>query len=248
MSTGSFIDCFGIGKKQSLFFTLILIVLLLPGCSAEVKPTDRSSNTSMLPQTIKLPEPKLKGDISLEQALSERRSVRDFSESALTLEEVSQLLWAAQGITSEWGGRTAPSAGGLYPLEVYLVAGNVEGLAAGSYRYHPEGHELAKVKDGDLRERLAEASLEQTWVKEAAINIIISAVYERTTGKYGERGIRYVPMEAGHSAQNNYLQATALNLGTVTIGAFHDDLVKEVAGMPENEAPLYVIPVGRKKE
>jgi SagB-type dehydrogenase family enzyme len=248
MGTCLLVKCFGIGKKRSLFFILMIVILLLPGCSAEVEKTDQSSNTSMLPQTIKLPEPKVRGEISLEQTLQERRSVRDFSESALTIKEVSQLLWAAQGITSEWGGRTAPSAGGLYPLEVYLIAGYVEGLAAGSYRYNPEGHELTKVRDGDLRERLASASLDQTWVKESAINIIISAVYERTTGKYGERGIRYVHMEAGHSAQNIYLQATALDLGMVTIGAFQDDQVKEITGMMENETPLYVIPVGMKKE
>lgn len=227
---------------------MLTIVLVFPGCSTDVNSLKSSQITPVSSLTIKLPEPKVRGEISLEQALQERRSFRDFSESALTLEAVSQLLWAAQGITAEWGGRTAPSAGGLYPLEVYLIAGNVDGLAAGVYKYRPEGHELVKVRDGDLRDKLAAASLDQTWVKEAAINIIISAIYERTTGKYGERGIRYVHMEAGHSAQNIYLQTTALDLGMVTIGAFQDDQVKEIAGMTENESPLYVIPLGRKKE
>jgi len=115
------------------------------------------------------------------------------------------------------------------------------------YKYNPEGHELVKVRDGDVREQLAVATLGQTCVKEGTISIVIAAVYERTTGKYGERGVRYVHMEAGHTAQNIYLQATALDLGMVTVGAFHDDQVKDIVGLSGNESPLYVIPVGRKK-
>jgi len=155
-------------------------------------------------------------------------------------------MWAAQGITAKWGGRTAPSAGALYPLEVYLVVGNVDGLAPGIYKYKSEGHELVKARSEDVREELAEASLSQAWIREGAIDIVIAAVYERTTKKYGERGVRYVHMEAGHCAQNIYLQATALNLGMVTVGAFYDDQVKSILDMPDNEVPLYVIPVGRK--
>jgi SagB-type dehydrogenase family enzyme len=134
----------------------------------------------------------------------------------------------------------------LYPLEVYLVAGSVENLASGVYLYEPDEHELVKVRDEDVREELANAALGQTPVRDGAIDIVISAIYERTMRKYGERGVRYVHMEAGHVAQNIYLQATALDLGTVTIGAFVDELVKEVLSMPEDEAPLYIIPVGRK--
>jgi len=194
-----------------------------------------------------LPEPRLKSEVSLEETLFKRRSVREYAKLPLTLEDVSQLLWATQGLTTEWGGRTAPSAGALYPLEVYLVVGNVENLAPGVYKYKPERHELVKVGDDDVREELAKAALGQTWVKEGAIDIVIAAVYERTTRKYGDRGVRYVQMEAGHAAQNIYLQAAALNLGMVTVGAFYDDRVKEILGMPRNEVPLYVIPVGRKK-
>jgi len=183
----------------------------------------------------------------MEEALVERRSVRDYSTELLSLDEVSQLLWAAQGVTAEWGGRTAPSAGALYPLEVYLVVGRVENLTEGIYKYIPKGHELVKVKDGDVRQQLAVAALGQTCVKDGAVNIVITAVYERTTGKYGERGVRYVHMEAGHAAQNIYLQATALNLGMVTVGAFQDDQVSDILGISQNESPLYVIPVGRKK-
>jgi SagB-type dehydrogenase family enzyme len=135
----------------------------------------------------------------------------------------------------------------LFPLEVYLVAGSVESLPDGVYKYVPETHDLRKVKDGDVRDQLAAAALDQAWVKEGAICIVIAAVYERTTAKYGERGVRYVHMEAGHAAQNICLQATALNLGTVTVGAFEDSRVSAITGMPENEAPLYLLPVGRKR-
>jgi len=193
-----------------------------------------------------LPEPRLRSEVSVEEALLKRRSVREYGNAPLTLEEVSQLLWAAQGITSEWGGRTAPSAGALYPLEVYIVVGNVENLSPGVYKYNPERHELIKVRDDDAREELAEAALSQVWVKEGAIDIVIAAVYGRTTKKYGDRGVRYVHMEAGHAAQNIYLQAATLDLGMVTVGAFHDDRVKEIMSMPEDEIPLYLIPVGRK--
>jgi len=212
---------------------LLLLTFLLSGCSTHH-------------EYIELPEPRLKSNVSLEEALHARRSIREYSDTPLTLAEVSQLLWAAQGVTAEWGGRTAPSAGGLYPLELYLAAGNVEKLAAGVYHYQPENHALNSLKDTDIRAELSRASLHQTWVKESAINIVIAAVYERTTVKYGERGIKYVHMEAGHAAQNLYLQATALGLGMVTVGAFHDEQVKEVMAMPDNANPLYVIPVGRK--
>lgn len=226
---------------------LLLVSLLALGCTVAIPTPSRTPTTSPQYPVIKLPEPRLRGEISLEETLLERRSVRDYAPGSLRLEEVSQLLWAAQGVTAEWGGRTAPSAGALYPLETYLVVGNVESLSPGVYKYNPEGHELVKVRDGDVREQLAVASYGQTCVKEGAISIVIAAVYERTTGKYGERGVRYVHMEAGHAAQNIYLQATALDLGMVTVGAFHDDQVKDIVGLSGNESPLYVIPVGRKK-
>ncbi|MBA7526111.1 Microcin B17-processing protein McbC [subsurface metagenome] len=197
-------------------------------------------------ERIKLPEPSYTSNVSVEEALSKRRSIRAYSGESLTVEEVSQLLWAAQGITSPGGGRTAPSAGALYPLELYLVVGDVEGIDKGVYRYRPEEHDLEKVKDGDVRAELAEAALGQECVKDAAIDIVFTAVYERTTWKYGERGIRYVHIEAGHAAQNVYLQAVSLDLVTVVIGAFIDSEVKEIMNMQEQETPLYIMPVGRK--
>nr|CBH37801.1 conserved hypothetical protein [uncultured archaeon] len=197
-------------------------------------------------EKIKLPEPCNTSNTSVEAALSQRRSIRAYSGGNLTIEEVSQLLWAAQGITSPWGGRTAPSAGALYPLELYLVVGDVEGVDKGVYRYRPEKHELEKVKADDIRAELAGAALGQECIRDAAMDIVFTAVYERTTRKYGERGIRYAHMEAGHAAQNVYLQAVSLDLGTVVIGAFNDSKVKKVVNLGEQENPLYIMPVGRK--
>lgn len=236
-------------KRLEIFILLVIyFLLILPGCGAppSAPPTGVVPSMPAQPTTFKLPKPRLQSDVSIEEALLKRRSVREYASVPLTLDEVSQLLWAVQGITSEWGGRTAPSAGALYPLEVYVAVGNVENLAPGVYKYKPERHELVKVSGDDVREELAKATLGQTWVREGAIDIVIAGVYERTTKKYGDRGVRYVQMEAGHAAQNIYLQAAALELGMVTVGAFHDDRVRYIMGMPEDEVPLYVIPVGRK--
>ncbi len=228
---------------KTTVFALLSLLLLTLGCTG---PPQDSTPVSGSTNTIKLPEPELKGTVSLEETLYNRRSVREYSDVPLSLKEVSQLLWAAQGITASWGGRTAPSAGGLYPLEIYLTVGRVDELAPGIYKYRPAGHELQQIKDTDVQAEVAKASLDQPWVSEGAVVIVIAAVYERTTGKYGERGIRYVWIEAGHAAQNICLQATALDLSVVTVGAFDDDALKKVAGMPKEETPLYVIPVGKQ--
>lgn len=223
---------------------LILALSFLFAC----RPADTGPSPAEDNARIVLPEPRYDSDISVEEALLKRRSVRDYSGKALTLQEVSQLLWAAQGITDPWGLRTAPSAGALYPLEVYVVVGNVENLAKGVYKYKPHQHELIKVLEGDQRESLAEAALGQSWVKRSAINIVITAIYDRTTGKYGDRGIRYVHMEVGHAAQNVYLQAVAMNLGAVVVGAFYDNQVKEILNLPDDEEPLYIMPVGKIRD
>ena len=197
-------------------------------------------------EKIKLPEPKYDSNTSVEQALLERRSVRVYKNEPLTLMEVSQLLWAAQGITNTRRGfRTAPSAGALYPLEVYVVIGNVEGVTKGVYKYKLHDHELVKVRNGNVRDELTIAALGQNCVRESAIVIVFSAVYERTTKKYGDRGIRYVHMEAGHAAQNVCLQAISLNLGTVVVAAFKDEKVRKILNMSAEEQPLYIIPVGK---
>jgi len=197
-------------------------------------------------QKIKLPKPRQKGKITVEEALLSRRSVREYSNAPLTISDLSQLLWAAQGITGADGYRTAPSAGALYPLETYVVAGRVEDLPSGIYKYDPRAHEVRTVAAGDKRSELSRAALDQDFIMEAPASLVFSAVYERTTWKYGERGKRYVHMEVGHAAQNVYLQCAALNLGTVVVGAFHDDGVRKLMQMPAKEEPLYIMPVGRR--
>jgi SagB-type dehydrogenase family enzyme len=164
----------------------------------------------------------------------------------LTLAEVSQLLWAAQGTTDPGGFRTAPSAGALYPLEIYIVVGQLEELGAGVYKYIPFDHQLVRVAEGDKRRELSTAALNQSWVKNNAALLVFSAVEYRTTQKYGRRGIRYVHIEVGHAAQNVFLQATALNLGAAVVGAFDDESVERIMAMPADEHPLYLMPIGRK--
>jgi SagB-type dehydrogenase family enzyme len=228
----------------------LLLVLIAAGCQTNNETGALTMTDALnLPgedSTITLPEPQYESDFSLEQSLLERRSTRDYSGDALTLGEVSQLLWAAQGITDMSGYRTAPSAGALYPLEIYIIVGDVVDLPAGIYHYLPESHGLELLTGGDVRASLADAALSQSWVRDGAISMVITAVYERTTVKYGERGIRYVHIEVGHAAQNICLQATAMGLGLVTVGAFDDDAVAELLDLTDDESPLYVIPVGRK--
>ena len=193
---------------------------------------------------IKLPGPELKGRISIEETLAKRRSRREYKDEPLTLKEVGQLLWSAQGITAEWGGRAAPSAGATYPLEIYLVAGKVEALTPGLYHYLPSSHSLVKVIEGDLRKQLASAALGQEMIEKAPISIVFTAFFQRTTARYGERGVRYVHIEVGHAGENIYLQAEALGLATVAVGAFRDKAVKEVLKLKEE--PLYLMPAGRR--
>lgn len=197
-------------------------------------------------RAIELPRPRFDSAVSLEKVLASRRSVRDYSRTALTLQEISQLLWAGQGVTDTEGLRTAPSAGALYPLELYLVVGDVEKLPKGLYRYRPSQHTLLRNFDVDLRSELASAALSQDCLKYGAVVIVIAAVYDRTTQKYERRGIRYVHMEVGHVAQNIYLQAGSLDLGAVLVGAFDDSRVGELLQLPSNQVPLGLMPIGRK--
>lgn len=194
---------------------------------------------------IKLPEHAKDSTFSLEKSLTLRRSIRKFINQPLSQGNIAQLLWAAQGITHSSGYRTAPSAGALYPLEVYLVVGMVDKLYPGIYHYQPHHQKLISIKEGDFRDLLSNAALGQKTILRAPAAIAIAAVYERTTGKYGRRGVQYVHMDAGHAAQNICLQATALGLGTVPIGAFHDKKVAATLQLPENQIPLYILPVGK---
>jgi len=190
---------------------------------------------------IKLPEPIKKGTMSLEETLLKRRSKRDFKDKQLTLDQISNLLFAAQGVTDSRGHRTAPSAGALYPLEVYIVKSD------GVFHYDPLEHKLLTIVSEDRREALSSAALGQQFIQEAPLDIVISAVYGRTKIRYGGRTERYVHMEAGHVAQNIHLEAVALGLGSVPIGAFWDDRVSKALDLPSDHKPLYIIPVGYPK-
>jgi SagB-type dehydrogenase family enzyme len=188
---------------------------------------------------IALPAPATTGGMSFTEAAAKRRSVREFAPGALSLEQISQLAWAAQGITEPTRGlRTAPSAGALYPLELYLLT------EEGVFHYLPQGHKLIQLSDADRRGDLSKAALGQSSVAQAALDIVIAGVFSRTEAKYGERARQYVYIEAGHVGQNIHLQAVALGLGSVSVGAFRDQAVSEALGLPGDQTPLYVIPVG----
>jgi len=197
---------------------------------------------------VTLPKARTKGVMSLEEAIYVRRSRRSWKKDVkIPLRHIAQILWAAQGITNwEEGFRAAPSAGATYPLELYVVVkkGGVEGLDRGVYHYDPYKHCLVKTLDMDVTYELMEASLGQYWVGTAPVNLVIAAEYARTTRFYGDRGYRYVHMEVGHVGQNVYLQAEALGLGTVAIGAFYDNEVRKILGLSRNLAPLYIMPIG----
>lgn len=218
--------------RAAMAFVWLLgsIVSVQPLATGEMRTTE----------AIALPAPRADSGVSVEHALRERRSVREFRPAPLTLEEIAQLLWAAQGISGD-GLRTAPSAGALFPLELYVVAD------AGIRRYLPAQHALAPVAAGDRRRDLASAALGQDCIADASIVLVITAVPGRTSGKYGTRGQRYVHLEVGHAAQNVLLQATALGLAAVPVGAFDDAKVADVLALPKGEAPLYLIALGRPR-
>jgi SagB-type dehydrogenase family enzyme len=190
-----------------------------------------------------LPHPRERGTMSLEETLARRRSVRDLTSTGITSAELGQLCWAAQGVTASSGLRTAPSAGALYPLELYVVT------ADGVLHYRPGSHGTAPQRAGDLRKALQQAAGGQAAIGQAPVVFVLVAVYERTAVKYGEgRARRYAQLEAGHAAQNLLLQTVALGLGAVPIGAFDDRQVQAVLGLPAEQEPLYLIPVGHARE
>lgn len=230
---------------RRLIILLIVILVLILIFIAIVKYENIKLFSHLFSPTVKqLPTPAYKSKTSIEEALSHRRSIREYKDEPLTIQQIGQLLWAAQGITSNNGFRTAPSAGALYPLEIYLIIGKVTDMPAGVYHYIPENHSLEKISDGDKRQELDAAANNQESIKAAAVDIVITANYTRTKNKYGERGERFVHLEAGHAAENVCLQSVSLQLGTVTIGAFDDSLVKKILNLT-NEDPLYILPVGK---
>ena len=235
-------------KKFSLLVISVMILMWMVACDSHVGVGQSGNHVAdENTESYLLPPPILDGDISVEQTLANRRSHRNFTEQALTMEQLSQILWAAYGVTNERGFRTAPSAGALFPLELFVVVGNVMGIEAGVYRYVASEHKLVKTLDQDIREELSEAALGQRMVREAPVVIVYTAVMRRTTGRYGEQqGRRYVYMEVGHSAQNVYLQVEALGLGTCAVGAFGRDTSVTMLGLDSaaEEEMLYLMPVG----
>lgn len=201
----------------------------------------------MAQEIIKLPPPSLKGKISVEEAIYKRQSVRRYRKEPLSIDQVSQVLWSAQGTTGRGGRRAAPSAGATYPLEIFLLTGDgtVEGLEAGIYHYNVDSHSLSLHQPGDFRRELAQASLDQGFLAAAPVDIVVCALYQRTSYRYGRRGERYVHMEVGHVGENVHLQVITLGLATVMVGAFDDEEVRRVLGLEEIIKPLYIMPVGK---
>jgi len=200
------------------------------------------------PPRIYLPLPSQKGSISLEEAIAQRRSIRDFTPEPISQSQLSQILWATQGITDTSSRlRAVPSAGATYPLEIFIVCGrnSIEQISEGIYHYNIAHHALTRHHEGDVRLDLARAALDEEMIYHAPVDIIICALYERTTRHYGSRGERYVHIEVGHAGQNIYLQATALGLATVAIGAFYDEPVREVLRLGKQYKPLYIMPLGK---
>jgi SagB-type dehydrogenase family enzyme len=206
--------------------------------------------------TIELSIPRLKSNVSLEETISRRRAARRYSRKPLLLSQLSQLLWSAQGITGTRQFRAAPSAGATYPLEIYVVIGKQcivaseakqgsQELQAGIYHYEPNSHSLSLHTSGDLRPYLAGAALNEEFIAKAPVDIVICALYNRTSYRYGKRGERYVHMEVGHVGENIHLQAVALGLSTVEVGAFNDEAVTKVLGVNQQVKPLYIMPVGK---
>jgi SagB-type dehydrogenase family enzyme len=208
------------------------------GCSTpegEESPVTTSGSPS---PSVDLPQP-AEGSVPLEVALQRRRSVREFAREPLTTAEIGQLLWAAQGVTVDWGGRTAPSAGAIYPLELHAVT------PSRTIQYLPGGHRAEIRTERDLRPELMTAALDQEAVGDAPLVVAIVAVPARTAVKYGDRAGRYVDLEAGHAAQSLLLQAVAIGLVAVPIGAFDDRAVADILELPGGHEPRYLIPIGR---
>jgi SagB-type dehydrogenase family enzyme len=232
--------------KRSRIRDMALLSLYIAGTILALSVESGSSDEGVL----LLPKAKRKGTVSVEEAIQSRRTRRNFLDRPLDLETLSQLLWAAQGITGKEGYlRAAPSAGGLYPLDVYAVVGSggVEGLKPGVYHYLPPNHELEAITPGDLRKEMSQACLGQGWMARAPVSFVITAEYSRIESKYGPRAERYSSMEVGHAGQNIFLQAEALGLGAGIVGAFDDDRLAKVLHLHRTHHPLIVMPVGYAK-
>ena len=226
----------------------LVAIFLMPFFSIKKAMAGKEDGTTRgKERQMNLPKPRLKGDVSLEQAIKHRRTIRSYLSKPLTLEQLSQIFWAAQGITGDRGfKRSAPSGGALYPMDIYAVVGDngVKGLKAGIYHYDPHQHAASLITEGDLRKDVARSSLSQMWMPKAPLNLVITSEYSRITSKYGTRGERYAMIEAGHIGQNIFLQAEALGLRAGIVGAFHDKDVNRVMKISRSHEPLLIMPVG----
>lgn len=195
---------------------------------------------------VALSKPAVTGRMSLEEALASRRSTREFTSEPVNAKDIAQLFWAAQGVIGSRGKRTAPSAGALYPLSLFLVAGNVKGLSSGVYLYKPGKHEIVKIKGGDLRRKLAAAAGGQRCVVAAPVSFVVAVNYHRMD-LYDRNGKRFADMEVGHAAQNLLLEAVALGLGAVPVGIADETKAGKVIDAPGEFSATYIIPVGHPK-
>jgi len=239
------------------FALIILAAVVLRAVFKTVTPAGNNASATALEPSlpaiseqnpgamITLPQPTTDGSMSLEKTMSLRRSVRSYIKQPLTIEELSQLLWAGQGINNERGFRTAPSAGATFPLELFVMVNNVEGLKKGIYHYQIGEHALKMTDARELEGEVTRASLSQSMISEAGVVIVFAAIFDRTTSRYGERGIRYIHNEVGHASQNIHLQVSALNLGTVVIGAYRDEEVEAILDLGEEFRVLYMMPIGK---
>jgi SagB-type dehydrogenase family enzyme len=226
-------------------FALLVTAAACGGNSGESPASEQQAVESSSGARITLPEPRRKGDVSVEEALDNRESRRRYGDEALDLSVIGQLLWCAGGLGADvvsGATRTAPSAGGIYPIELYLVTGETEGLEAGVYLYDALSHSLTSVSSGDVREELADAALSQGFISQAPVSMVIVADYGSSTGRYGERGERYAHMDAACASENVALQAEAMGLGTVVVGAFSDEAVADIINT--EGITLIIMPIG----
>ncbi len=239
------------GESKRSFLKLVLANLALLHLSAPVRAILAFFKQNSPKEVVMiLPEPDLDGQASVEKAIKRRRTVRSFSPQPITIQQLSQLLFAAQGITEDHGfKRAAPSGGALYPLDIYAVVGekSVAGIDAGIYHYLPGGHRIELTAVGDRRVPIARASLHQMWMAQPPLNFVITAEYDRICSKYGKRGVRYAMIEAGHVGQNIFLQAETLGLKAGIVGAFADVQLIQAMDIPRQHEPLLVMPVGRSR-
>lgn len=249
VNTGRFVPLLAIALILSL--SLVAYYKWLNSQSAPSQKEVSAPVTVEVAAPVSLPKPSLTSRTSLETALQTRRSRRDFTSDALNLKQVGQMLWSAQGVTADWGGRTAPSAKSAYPLTVYLIAYNVIDLTSGVYKYLPGEreavHQLQLLQKGDLREALGEAIGQNAAANPPAILIIAGNMEVMAKAFDNVRHDNNVYLEAGHAAQNLYLQTESLKLGMVTIAGFDGAKVAKVVGIPDSETIIYAIPFGIPK-